>query len=325
MSRKVKEKAILEESENPLYNEQVETKQKEGFPWKKCAMTLLFPHPIVICLMFNLTLVGLIYIFVKQLEESISAIMFYAFSFYTLVVVCAKIPQLIKKIQEIKRKVVKDEKDAEKIIKSKLYLKLATNMAFALFKIITGVLYRSQWLLAMAGYNSILSVMSFLILYQEEIAKKSGTEMELRQKDLRSYQACGWLMMLLNIAISVLVGIVVVENHTISYPGIMIFGIATYTVYCFTIAVINVVKYRKLHNPMYSAVKRIDLAKALVSIFTMQVALITQFSEGGEFDAKLMNILTGVAICITINTMAAMMIAGAKRSYEETLAYEQSE
>ena len=60
---------------------------------------------------------------------------------------------------------------------------------------------------------------------------------------------------------------------------------------------------------MYSTIKNIDLVKAIVSIFTMQVAMLTRFGEEGTLDMGLMNTLTGIAVTIAINTIAALMLA----------------
>ena len=137
--------------------------------------------------------------------------------------------------------------------------------------------------------------------------------MEERKRGLRSYQVCGWLVMVLNIAVSVVMFMVIVQKQTIEYHMIVTIGLAAFTFYCFTMAVINMVKYRDRKNPVYAAIKRIDMVKAIVSIFTLQVAMLTAFNGQGEaVDVNLMNTLTGVAVTIAINTIGAMMLAGVK-------------
>jgi len=117
---------------------------------------------------------------------------------------------------------------------------------------------------------------------------------------------------------------VIVEKQTIEYHMIVTIGLAAFTFYCFIMAIINMVKYRERKNPVYAAVKRIDMVKAIVSIFTLQVAMLTSF--GGQtqtpgvqadFDPNFMNTLTGIAVTIAINTIGALMIAGAKQDYKE--------
>ena len=85
---------------------------------------------------------------------------------------------------------------------------------------------------------------------------------------------------------------------------------AAYTFTTLTVAIINVIKYRKYDSPIYSASKAISLAAASVSIITLESTMLTTF--GGEtmdaFTQKLMLGLTGGAIAAFIIGMAIYMI-----------------
>ena len=113
-----------------------------------------------------------------------------------------------------------------------LYRGLLITFVFAVFKIILGFVYDSSWFFAMAGYNIILSLMRFILFLQSQ--KKGLTEYEARVQGLQSYRVCGWLMMILNIAVSVIMFMVIVEKQTIQYNMIVAIGLATFTFYCFT-------------------------------------------------------------------------------------------
>jgi len=287
--------------------------------WKKLGFKLLFPHTLVVFFMFNLTLVGLLYIFINQLETNPIASVFYAVSFYTLVIVCARIPAIVVKVKDgvYKNKYANTYlKDKDLRMKISIYRGLLINFIFAAFKIILGFIYHSSWFFAIAGYNLILSLMRFVVIYRAQ--KKGLSESEERRRGLQSYQVCGWLMMLLNIAVSVLMFMVIVKKQTIEYHMIVTIGLATFTFYCFIMAIINMVKYRQRTNPVYATIKRIDMVKAIVSVFTLQVAMLTSFSGQGEkLEPNIMNTLTGVAVTIAINTIGALMLAGVKKDFRE--------
>ena len=242
------------------------------------------------------------------------AYVLYMIAFYTLVVVCVRIPGIVRWVKEkLHANKYTDlyltDKDLR--VRISMYRGLLISFIFATFKIILGFVYNSSWLFAMAGYNTILSLMRFIVIFRSQ--KKGLSEMEERKRGLRSYQVCGWLVMVLNIAVSVVMFMVIVQKQTIEYHMIVTIGLAAFTFYCFTMAVINMVKYRDRKNPVYAAIKRIDMVKAIVSIFTLQVAMLTTFNGQGEaVDVNLMNTLTGVAVTIAINTIGAMMIAGGK-------------
>lgn len=308
-----------------LIDENVEKKENKFLAflkntnWKKVGLALLFPHTFVVFLMFNITLVGLLYIFWNHYETSVLAAVFYAIAFYTLLIVCARIPAIVKNVKSglyANKYTNTYLTDKDLRMRISMYRGLLINFIFATFKIVLGFVYNSSWLFAMAGYNVILSLMRFIVIYRSQ--KKGLSELEERRRGLQSYHVCGWLVMLLNIAVSVIMFMVIVEGQTIEYHMIVTIGLAAFTFYCFIMAIINMVKYRERTNPVYATIKRVDMVKAIVSIFTLQVAMLTSFRGQGEgVNAGLMNTMTGLAVTIAINTIGAMMIAGVKKDFKE--------
>lgn len=302
-----------------------ENEGKKETDWKAIGKKILFPHTFIIFLLFNLTVAGLIFIFVNHLEENLLAIMFYMVAFYTLVVVCVRIPGIVKNVKSglyANKYTNMYLTDKDLRMRLSMYRGLLINFCFATFKIIMGFIYNSSWLFAMAGYNVILSLMRFIVVIRSQ--KKGLSEIEERRRGLQSYQVCGWLVMILNIAVSVIMFMVIVQKQTIEYHMIVTIGLAAFTFYCFIMAVINMVKYRERTNPVYATIKRIDMVKAIVSIFTLQVAMLTSFSgQGAAINISLMNTLTGIAVTIAINTIGAMMLAGVKKDFAEIKEIEQ--
>lgn len=280
---------------------------------------ILFPHELLIFLLFNISAVGLIFIFMNAMEAHPLAYVMYMIAFYTLVIVCVRIPGIIKWW----KRVLHENKYTDRYLTDKdlrmrisMYRSLLITFIFATFKIILGFVYDSSWFFAMAGYNVILSLMRFVLVRQSQ--KKGLSEYEERVRGLQGYRVCGWLMMVLNVAVSVIMFMVIVQRQVIQYNMIVTIGLAAFTFYCFTLAIINMVKYRDRKNPIYAAVKRVDMVKAIVSIFTLQVAMLTTFQgQGAELNTGLMNTLTGIAVTIAINTIAALMIAGVKGDFRE--------
>lgn len=288
--------------------------------WKKLLWRLLFPGTIWIFFLVNISAAMLIYAFCGANCPEAVAYLSYALSAYALTIVCARMPRLLKKA----KKGVYGNKYTNKLLTEKelririsLYGGLMLNICFAIFKVLMGVVYQSKWLFAMAGYNTILSIMRFILVYRDQNDLKTENDHDKRIRGLHSYKVCGWLMLLLNSAISVIVVIVVFDNQAISYSGFLIYAIAVYTFYCLTMAIINMVKYWHRSNPVFSAVKRIGMAKALVSVFTMQVAMLTQFVGSNGMERQIVNGVTGFAVCGIITVMAVLMLIGVKRDYQE--------
>lgn len=286
--------------------------------WKKVGLALLFPNRLLIFFLVNVSAVLLVYAFCGKDCPQALAYASYTLSAYALTVVCARIPKIIKKL----KKGLYHNKytnlyltERELRVRISLYIGFIFNICFAVFKVVMGVLYQSAWLFAIAGYNTILSGMRLVLVYRDMADKKVESIEEKRIRGLHSYKVCGWLMLLLNIAISVIVLMVVMDNQPIRYPGYMIYAIAAYTFYYLVKAIRNIIIYWQRYNPVFSAVKRVELAKAFVSLFTMQVAMLTQFGENGGINYQMANAVTGIAVCIIINTVAALMLAGVRKTY----------
>ena len=286
---------------------------------KELLKKIIFPHTLFVFFLFNISIMGLIFVFKNGMEKHLIAHIVYALSSYMLLTVCVRIPAIVKRVQEKLHEnrytdMYLTDKDLR--IRISLYRGLLITFIFAAFKIVLGFVYNSSWFFAMAGYNVILSLMRFVLIYHSQ--KKGLSEYEERKRGLQSYRICGWLVMILNIAVSVIIFMVVVQKQTIKYNKIVAIGLATFTFYCFTRAIINMVKYRERKNPIYAAVKRIDMTKAIVSVFTLQVAMLTTFEGRNEaISMEALNMFTGIIIIIAINTIGATMLHGVQKDFNK--------
>ena len=118
--------------------------------------------------------------------------------------------------------------------------------------------------------------------------------------------------MLLNI---VLVGMIVLILHTnqdISYAGYVIYIVALYDFILIGTAIINALKYRKSDNPILLASKFINLTVAMISMLSLEVAMINRFGD----DMSLKTVMTGsmgIVICLINFLMAIFMIVKSKK------------
>jgi len=71
------------------------------------------------------------------------------------------------------------------------------DFAFAVFKLVMGLWYRSYWLMAVAIYYITLSVMRFILLFKERERRKYELEELKRVCELKSYRFCGGMMIFL--------------------------------------------------------------------------------------------------------------------------------
>ena len=138
--------------------------------WEKHIRKILFPHWVIVFLLFNVTIVLLVYSLAYS--GAIPAVQYvsYAISAYALIIVCLRIPGIIGKIKNIlygNRLTAKylTEKHIRDLVS--LHTGIVVDFLMAILKIVMGVLYRSYWLMAVAVYHVTLGFMHFMLLKKD--------------------------------------------------------------------------------------------------------------------------------------------------------------
>lgn len=99
------------------------------------------------------------------------------------------------------------------------------------------------------------------------------------------------------------------HNRGFNYPGLLIYAMAAYSFYSIITAVINLVKFRKHGSPLLSAAKVINLVAAMVSILSLETAMLAQFGSDDDMEfRRLMTGLTGGGVCLTVIAVASFML-----------------
>lgn len=228
--------------------------------------------------------------------------------YYLITVTVIPLAQYIKTLLMRNRLVKRYYEDKEFNARIILYRGILFNVLYAAFKLVAGVYYRSEWLIAIAVYYGILIVLKYTLAHQDLRSVRQAHALdEITQWKL--YRRVGWLMLLMNIGLSGITVQVVARNQTFSYPGTIIFAIAAYSFYRITIAVARLLKDRENRNSIFSAAKVIDVSFAVTAMFTLQTAMFASFSE--ELDTRGPNIITGTAVAVIVTALAVSMIVRA--------------
>jgi uncharacterized protein (DUF2062 family) len=128
---------------------------------------------------------------------------------------------------------------------------------------------------------------------------------------------CGYALLVMNQALAVIVGYIVHENQGYSYPGLLIYGMALYAFYAMITAIINVVKFRKLGSPILSAAMIVNLTAAMVSMLSLETAMLSEF---GSEDARLRLWMTGISggvVCTVVLALAVYMLVRASKTLKQ--------
>ena len=97
-----------------------------------------------------------------------------------------------------------------------------------------------------------------------------------------------------------------------SYPGLMIYAVATYTFYKLGMAIRNMIKARKEKSLLLVTLRNISYADALVSILSLQTALFVAFGQDSEAIIPIFDALTGAGVCLMIFVLGVYMVYRSK-------------
>ena len=174
--------------------------------------------------------------------------------------------------------------------KISLYQGMTTNLLYAAFRLLTGIIYVSSWFISMAVYYFVLGGLRAYLVICYNLKDKRGVGFESR-----CYQRTAWMLFILN-------------NSGFSYPGYVIYLSAIYTVYSMISSVVNIVRFRRLGSPVLSAAKALNFVSAMMSVLGLQTAMIAAFSPGREAWRRMMNSITGGIVYVGVIATAMYML-----------------
>lgn len=179
------------------------------------------------------------------------------------------------------------------------------NLLYIVMKLASGIYYRSLWFVFLAVYYALLAVMRLLLLWRRGWPEGKAR----REWELRRYRLCGCMLLLMNLALGGIVVFMVRYGRGYEYPGTLIYAMAAYSFYAVAAAAVNAAKARRHQSPVLSAAKAVSLAAALVSILSLETAMLAQFGSGdAPLFRKAMTAATGGGVCVIVLAMALFMI-----------------
>lgn len=291
---------------------------------KKVIRAVLFPKAAVIVLCAVLAAMLLIYTFGFYGTSGWIAYVSYAFSAYALIIVCIglwsmKNSAAVKRMKDTVLELADQNPYvsrymADVVFKTKvsLLLSLTLNTGYAVLKFVTGIFYGSAWLITLAAYYTLLLTMRVLLLLH---INRNTRDMAAEWKRCR---ACGVVLLFMNIILTGMVVLVLRRGEGFVYPGYLIYAMALYDFCTMTMAIVNLVKSRKRKSPVLAAARVINVAAALITMLSLETAMITQFGAGeGELFRYTMIASTGGGICAAMVVMAVIMITKSTKNIGE--------
>ena len=283
--------------------------------WKKIALKLLYPHIAVILSLLPFSVAFLIYSLVFLDATSIMAIISYVLSFYLLTVICLRIPNILTFFKRVKNenKFLRNFFNDESLrVKLALDLALIFNVSYAVLQFLLGIFYNSLWFYSTFAYYILLGGIRFL-LFKHTSKYQVNEEMWLENK---KYLFSAWLLLIMNLALTVIVIFVVKYNRALNLDMITTIALAAYTFLTLAFAIVNLVKSKKYNSPVFSAIRSINFIASVVSMFTLEATMLTTFGQGSsaEFRQIMLSLTGAVVLGIALFVSISMIIKG-KRNF----------
>lgn len=286
--------------------------------WKKLGKALLFPPLGIMILLVPVATVLLVGSMVFVGTETPIAYVSYVLAAYTLTVWCFKIPRIIELIKTFKNEnkyARRWQEDTRLRVNVSLYGSLAFNTLYGVFQLWLGFFHSTFWFYSFGVYYICLAVMRFFLVSHT----RKYAPGELMRTELVKYRACGWIFLVMNLALALIVFFMLYWNRTFTHHMITTIAMAAYTFTSFTLAIVSVVKYRKYNSPVFSASRAIGFASGCVSMLTLTSTMLTTFGDGtmDPFAQKFILGSVGVAVSAVVVIMAVNMIVVGTRRLKE--------
>ena len=271
------------------------------------------PIPTILISIPSFALV--IYVLTNDMESEAISYAAYTLSAYALIITITGMAGIVLLIRQgianhpLTKKVIsipifeKYLKEVKFRTETSLYQGLFINLLYVALKFGSGIYYRSIWFASLAVYYLLLAVMRFSLLHYVRSRKRD------KSSEWKRYRFCGIVLLFMNQALAAIVVIVVEQNKGFEYVGFLIYAMALYAFYAVITSVINVVKFRKYGSPIMSAAKAINLTAAVVSMLSLETAMLAQFGEDDVKFRQIMTSATGAGVCAIVLGMAVFMIA----------------
>lgn len=180
------------------------------------------------------------------------------------------------------------------------------NLAYAVYHGVLGLMNLSLWYLTMCGYYMILSTMRF----SSVLCARRGNSV---QQEYFVMQLAGGLLILLSLILSGVIYMSIAQNIATKHNEIVMIIIATYTFYKLTLAIIKAVRQRHNASPVLAVIRGIGYAEVAASVLTLQRSMLISFGEMEPAKIRLMNALTGAAVCCFICSLGIVLIVKTRK------------
>ncbi len=180
---------------------------------------------------------------------------------------------------------------------------LTSNITFAIYHLVLGLVTSSWWMLTLGSYYLVLSIVRFMVLCS-------------KSKERFIAKFTGWMLILLTIPLGGTVILSVVRDRGHELDMIVMIAMAAYAFTKITLATINLVKSRRSTSGALITLRNISFADAFVSIFALQRSMLVSFDGMTEAEIVIMNAALGSAVCVIVVLLGINLLRSKKALFK---------
>ncbi len=190
-----------------------------------------------------------------------------------------------------------------------LLLGAIVNLSASFFKIICGFVFDSAWITSIGIYYLLLSGIRFMLLLGEWRRSRQESESEHMLHGYKSCRLCGVFTLFVSFLLAGMGIPMIYENPFHDYPKWIMTAFVLFAVYYFIVAIVNMVHFINMNNPILTAAKRVSMATALVSAYSVETAWVAKYGMPTNFYlSRIMNMVTGSMVGFLVFVLAVSMI-----------------
>jgi hypothetical protein len=188
-------------------------------------------------------------------------------------------------------------------------LGLLFGFVYSLYNILVGIIVGTIWHIAIGIYYLLLLSVKIILMIVQKRGKMSTMVFILTSL----------LLFLISLSLVVPIITMITNQRPVSIPLEVAIGIATYTTYKVTVAIIGFVKNWRTDNMLRSELVTIGLIEAIVSVLTLQNTLITVNGGAGDSGLTILStISSAVGLCGILYLVLRLIVKYFKEKNSKT-------
>lgn len=192
----------------------------------------------------------------------------------------------------------------------------AGNVAYTVLLCFTALHSGAAWYWAVAVYYLFLIAVRGRVLLEKrgQDRRYKNKPLQLQRERIKTYSFCGTMLIALTLALAVVVLEMVLAGQRLHTLDVTVYAFTAFAVYRIATSCYHFIKSKRYQDLAVRAVRNINLATALVTLFSLQTALLDAFSTPET--ARIWNGISGVLVCAAVVAIGGYMLRFASKKEE---------